>query len=490
MDKKTKINTSVSLLLQLVMIISGFIIPRQILTVFGSEVNGLVGSITQFLNYISLIEGGVGSVLMTALYQPLNEKNKLQISRVIVAAHQFFKKLAKIFLIYLIIVSVAYPLLVKTSYNYGYLCSLTLILGVTLFVQYYFSITWKIMLQADRKVYVSSGVQIIVIVLNTILTMVGIKIFPSIHFVKLIASLAFIIQPIIYDFYVKKEYSIDLSVAADTSAMKHRWDGFGINLAAFLNGNTDVIVLSVLSTLSNVSIYGVYNLVVMGIKSIITAISAGITPSLGKYYALNDTKSLNSALDKYENIIFYLTFSIYSCAILLIIPFVLNYTSGVHDANYNQPFFSILLILSYGMFCLREPYVNMSYVGNAFKDISKYAYIEAGINIVLSVLFVYYFGINGVALGTLSSMSFRTICQVIYLKKHILFRSPRIFLYKFVAYLIGSICAICFVECLVKTNMIQTWSDWIQKAIVVSVLVFSINGFVVLITRKIGREHE
>ena len=74
MDTKTNANMIAALCLQFVTILSGFIIPRQVLVTFGSNVNGLVNSITQFLNYISLIEGGIGSVLMTALYSPLNEK--------------------------------------------------------------------------------------------------------------------------------------------------------------------------------------------------------------------------------------------------------------------------------------------------------------------------------------------------------------------------------------------------------------------------------
>ena len=67
MDKKTRLNMISSLGLQLITILSGFIIPRQILLVFGSDINGLINSLTQFLNYISLVEGGLGSVLMTAL---------------------------------------------------------------------------------------------------------------------------------------------------------------------------------------------------------------------------------------------------------------------------------------------------------------------------------------------------------------------------------------------------------------------------------------
>ena len=143
MDKITRINMIFSIVLQIVTIISGFIIPRQILLAFGSEVNGLVNSITQFLNYISLIEGGLGSVIMTALYQPLNQKKFEQVSSIIVTSNNFFRKIAKIFIGYLLLVAVFYPLIVKTSFSYGFIFSLTMILGIGLFIQYYFAIPFS-----------------------------------------------------------------------------------------------------------------------------------------------------------------------------------------------------------------------------------------------------------------------------------------------------------------------------------------------------------
>lgn len=484
MDKRIKANMVMSLALQIVTIVSGFIIPKQILLAFGSEVNGLVNSITQFLNYISLMEGGLGAVLMTALYKPLNEHDEKKINGIIVAGNHFFKKIAKIFLVYLIIVSVVYPIIVKTQFSFEYVCSLSLILGINLFVQYYFSIIWRLMLQADRKVFVSAGVQIIVIIINTILTIITIKIYPSVHFVKLISSLAFVLQPMIYNAYITKYYFINLKAIEDSSALKHRWDGFGINLAAFLNGNTDVMVLTLLSSLANVSIYGVYSLVVLGIKSVITAISAGITPSLGREYSLGHKQNLKSIFLKYENLIFFTTFSIYSCAIILIVPFVLNYTVGINDTNYRQPVFSILLIFSYGIFCLREPYVNMAYVSNAYKKISKFAYIEAVINVVLSFTFVHRYGLNGVALGTLCSMSFRTIVQVLYLWKNVLFRNPVIFILKFILFTLSSGSGIFLAQHFVTLSGEVSWGEWLLKAILSSTIIFLINILVGILIIK------
>ena len=95
-NQKTKnitlINTIFSLLLQIVTIISGFIIPRLILKTFGSDVNGLVSSLNQFLSYISLIEGGLTGVVLASLYKPLEEKNYNKVSGIVKATNKFFKK--------------------------------------------------------------------------------------------------------------------------------------------------------------------------------------------------------------------------------------------------------------------------------------------------------------------------------------------------------------------------------------------------------------
>lgn len=48
-EKRLAANTVSSLMLQLCTIVCGFILPRMILEGFGSNVNGMINSITQFL---------------------------------------------------------------------------------------------------------------------------------------------------------------------------------------------------------------------------------------------------------------------------------------------------------------------------------------------------------------------------------------------------------------------------------------------------------
>ena len=67
-NRITLLNALSNILLQIFTIISAFIIPKIILSYFGSEVNGLVSSLNQLLNYIALLEGGLNSVIMASLY--------------------------------------------------------------------------------------------------------------------------------------------------------------------------------------------------------------------------------------------------------------------------------------------------------------------------------------------------------------------------------------------------------------------------------------
>lgn len=92
-SKVTLINIISSLTLQVVTVISGFIIPKIILTNFGSSVNGLVSSLNQFLSYITLIEGGITGVVLANLYKPLVDHDDKKISAVLVTAKKFFNKI-------------------------------------------------------------------------------------------------------------------------------------------------------------------------------------------------------------------------------------------------------------------------------------------------------------------------------------------------------------------------------------------------------------
>lgn len=91
-NKETLLSMISGLILQFFTIISGFILPKIILSYFGSEVNGLVSSLNQFLAYITLVEGGITGVILANLYKPLVDKDEKKLSSVLVTADSFLRK--------------------------------------------------------------------------------------------------------------------------------------------------------------------------------------------------------------------------------------------------------------------------------------------------------------------------------------------------------------------------------------------------------------
>ena len=126
------LNISLSLLLQIVSAISGLISQRLILYAFGANVNGLVSSISEFLNYITLIEGGIRDVISANLYKPLVEKDWDKTSSILATSNAFYRKIGLVFICYTVMVGVVYPNIVETGFDFLYVFVLTCVLSIGL----------------------------------------------------------------------------------------------------------------------------------------------------------------------------------------------------------------------------------------------------------------------------------------------------------------------------------------------------------------------
>jgi Na+-driven multidrug efflux pump len=137
-------------------------------------------------------------------------------------------------------------------------------------------------------------------------------------------------------------------------------------------------------------------------------------------YAKNERDKLNDLFRMFELGIHFLVVVIYSCAFILAIPFVRLYTLNVQDADYCLPMFAYVFLAASMFFCLRTPYYTVVQSVGHFKETQNSAIIEAVLNVVLSLVFVFKLGLLGVAIGTCVAMAYRTLYLVVYLSKNIL----------------------------------------------------------------------
>lgn len=426
-SKKALIDTVSSILYEIVFAICGMILPRLILEAFGSSYNGITSSITQFLSYMSLLVSGIGAVSRAALYKPLADKDTVAISAVFNATDRFMKRSAMIFLASLFVMAILYPALVSYEFDWMFSFTLVLILGASTVVQYFFGSTAMMILQADQKMYIVASIRIITTILNTLLAFVFIKLGCGIHLVKLGSAVAFSLNPIIANIYVRKKYKIDKKVPPNIEKIKQRWDAFWQEVAHFIHNNAPVMVLTIFADIKDVSVYTVYNYVVANIRHVLVSFVSSFGAAFGNMLARNEYELAKKNLRSFEIIIFNLVSVIYTTMGIMILPFVSIYTSGITDVEYLRPIFALVATVAGAVSCFRIPYHCVVEAAGHFKQTRNGAFIEAILNVIISVILVLKIGLVGVAVGTLVATIFRSIQYSTHVSKHIIKRSNKVF---------------------------------------------------------------
>lgn len=421
-DRKRRLayNTFSSLLYQITTIVCGFILPRLILAAFGSDVNGLVNSITQFLGIISFLELGVGAVVQSSLYKPLAEHDEDQVSRVIKSANHFFQTIARILFIYVIMLVIFYPMFAKQDFGHGYTASLIVVISISSFAQYYFGIVNRLLLTADQHGYIQYNAQTVATILNTAMCFALIKLGCGIQMVKLTTSLIYLLQPFMIYLYVRRHYQINRKISYTDEPIKQKWNGIAQHVASVILDGTDIVVLTVFASLSAVSVYSVYFLVVKGVKQLFLSMTNGIQSLMGELWANGEEKELKSLFGWTEWVIHTGTVFVFGVAAITIVSFVQVYTKGITDADYVQPLFAALLVAANAGHCLRLPYNLMILAAGHYKQTQSNYIVAAILNIVISVVAVSRLGLIGVAIGTLIAMCYQTVWMALYDSKNLI----------------------------------------------------------------------
>lgn len=462
-SKKTFLNALFSVLEELVSFLCAFILPRLILTSFGSKYNGLIASITQFLSCAVLLRSGIGGVTRAALYKPLATKDQGQINRIVRATDLFMKRVGCILAGLILLMAALCPFLVKNEFDWFFTFSLFLIIGASKFAESFFGITYYTVLQADQKLWIASAMKIVCYIANTAIGALLILRGASIHMIKFGSTLVYVAYPLALNYYVSRRYHIDKRVAPDYQAISQRWDAFWQEIAVFIMNNTDIMILTVFRNMLDVSVYSIYNMVVHGLKQTVYSFSNGLEAAFGNMIARKETDALRENVAVIENIMYTISTVVYTSAALLILDFVRIYTARVSDADYIQPTFAYIILLAQFFNGARRPYQLVVQAAGHYKQTKKGAIIEPIINISLSIVLVTRYGLAGVAAGTLAAVIFRTVQYSHYMRAHILARPWYITPLRFLASFCESVLAICAVR-LLSLPTPNSYIEWALNA--------------------------
>lgn len=423
-SKKSFYNVFFGLLSQAVSIALGVVIPRLVLVHLGSESNGLMSSVNQVLTCLGLLEAGIGTATMQALYRPVAEENRMGINRIMSATNIYYRRVGKWYFSAVSAVSIVFPFFVKSELS-PYLIMLVLFIsGMSNVVGFFFQGKFRILMMAEGKNYILINLATVIGVLSS-LTKIALLVGGFDILALQLMNFGYnIVQMLYITIYIKRNYKwLDLSSEPDYDAVSQKNSVLVHQVADLIFRNTDVILLTFVCGFKTVSIYSMYVMLFDMVRTAVTAVNSSVNFVMGQTYQ-TDKKRFEKMFSAFETYNMTLTFSLYCVAGIFILPFLRLYTAGVSDINYIDSFLPYLFIGTYLLSNGRYAAFKVIEYAGHFKLTQSRAVLEAAINLTVSVICVFKFGIYGVLFGTIAGLLYRTVDMILYSSKRLLKRSP------------------------------------------------------------------
>lgn len=409
---------------QVVSIAFGLILPRLFVTSYGSEVNGLLNSLSNFLVCLNLFEAGVGTASLQALYRPVADSDWNGINGVLAATDKFYKKTGRWYLIALLALSVFYTVMVESELSYWVICGCVFLSGISNVVNFYFQGKYVLLLRAEGKNYITTNLTTII---NTLVSLAKVVlIYLDVNIVTILA-VSFGIQCIQMAYilwYIHRNYKkLDLKVQPNYEAIGQKNFALVHQIGELVFKNTDVVILTMACGLKVVSVYSMFKMITSHLDQIMNILLNSVNFILGQTYQ-KDRERYKRMIDLFDSIYGAVAYALYAVAYYLFLPFMALYTEGVTDINYVDGGVALLFVLtallSHSRVAMNQ---TISYAGH-FKQTVPQSIVETVLNIVTSLVGVYFWGIYGVLIGTVVALAYRTNEIIIYANTKCLARKP------------------------------------------------------------------
>lgn len=464
--KKFLYNSVFTALYQIVVMLVGFVTPRVILQFYGSELNGLVSSINQFITYLSLVEAGIASAAVFALYKPLADEDHGAISSVVSATKRFYNQSGWIFTALIGVMALVYPLFVKTDKLSGIaVMVLVLVLGAKSFLDFFTLAKYRVILTADQRTYVVSNASTVYVLLQMVIIVVMAVLQCNIVLVYTAAILALCARSFILMFYVRKHYPyIDYKAKPNFNALDKRWDALFLQVLGAAQTGAPILLATVFTPLTDVSIYSVYNMVFTGINGVLSIFVNGLSAGFGDVIVRKELKTLQHSYKDFEYAYYMLITIVYSVAAIMLLPFIRIYTAGIDDANYIQPLIALLFVLNGLLYNLKTPQGMLIISAGMYKETRYRSLIQALIIIIGGAVLAPFFGLVGILIASCLSNLYRVIDLVFFVPKYITKLPVRYSLSKILLTVL--LCAIMFAASSFLSFETNGIIDWVWQAVV------------------------
>lgn len=393
---------------------------------------GIEGLFSNILKMLSLAELGISTAIVYRFYEPICKNDVEKVGQLMKFFKVVYAAIATIIMAVGLSILPFLNVFIKDASEVPADINLSLVYVLYLLMQvstYLFSYKMTI-LTADQKQYMMSIFNVVVKFISSVAQIVVLVIWKNFTLSLILNIIVTLAANIIMSAYVTRQYkevfAVKTTLPKNERAQIYK-DTFATlchKIGGIVANGTDSIIISSFIGIAVAGIYSNYHMIIYSIIVIMQQVTGNFTSSLGNAAVV---KTGDEQFSDYRKLLFatlWISSYVTTCVYVLIDKFMLIWTQNTEMLldEYTVILIAIMLFTD----IIR--YITTSYInGNGLfvKDKIR-PLIEAGINLLVSIIAVKKIGLAGVFVGTIVSRICTTMWREPYLVfKHVFNKSTK-----------------------------------------------------------------
>ena len=392
--------------MSIAVLVVGFIVQRVFVNTLGLEYLGINGLFTNIITMLGIIELGLGSAIIYHLYRPLADHNVERVKSLLHFYKIGYRIVAAIVLAIGLLLMPFLPAIIgEVSIPNNIAAVYALFLTDVVFS---YLLTYKrSILYADQKNYLINLAHMASMLVMNGLQVAALVITGDFYLYLLIKIAMRITENLVISAVVNKRYSYITEGKAQSLDTETRHDIFKKvkalfmhKIGAFIVLGSDNIIIAVFLGIVTVGLYSNYYLVIAAIGMIIGQVFTAVTASVGNLLITSNAKKSYVVYNNVRFANFWLATVAATGMFVAMDSFVVVWLGQSYVLA-----IGVLVALSINLYLqlTRSATNSFKEAAGIFHEDRYVPLIESVVNIVLSIIFLHYFGLAGVLMGTICS---------------------------------------------------------------------------------------
>lgn len=415
-------NSFFGIISKFLVLILEFVCRTVFIKTLGSEYLGLNGLFTNILTILSFAELGLGNAIIYNMYKPIAKKDNYRVSQLLKLYRKCYNYIALfIFCAGVLCIPFLNNLIGETP-NIKENIILIYILFLIQSMTSYFLTYRRSLISANQKEYLCSNADLVSEIIATILKLFVLFVFKNYILFLLIQISRNLIANFILFIKSKKMYpeinenDVESLPKKDTKNIFNNVKSLILyKFSSTINSGTDNIIITKMIDLATVGIVSNYSTLLSAANQILQRVMLSFTAGIGN---LNAKDSVENREKVFYSLTFLVTWIYGFCGVMLAVflnPFV-NLWLG---SKYLLSIPVILaLVLEFYICGVQYAGYNYAITTGLFKKAKWGALISCGLNIILSILFAFKWGVFGIFLAT----GLSRLCAQTWLDPYLVFK--------------------------------------------------------------------